>query len=276
VPDGRWELGRTCAGLAQLHRQAGRLDLAESVCERGVQVVTKLAADFPEERDYQRLLGRCYQEQGMVHEARGRLPQAEAVYRQIVPLRRRLAEALPDDAVVHAALAVTLHQLAKVVNQRGNLREAQQLLEEAIQQERRALDITPQHLQVRLCLRNHYISLAMNCLQQGEHAEAARTALELPRLYPDGWQEHARAARDLARCIEVVRKDGRLTPEAQEQLARSYGDQAMVLLRQALQNAKAKGHKDPGSLLRSKTLEPLRSRADFQQLAAEEEALKKP
>ncbi len=55
-------------------------------------------------------------------------------------------------------------------------------------------------------------------------------------------------------------------------MARTYGDQAMQSLRQAL----AKGYKDAAQIKKDKDLDPLRQREDFRKLLGELEAKSTP
>src|SRR5262249_34137781 len=91
----------------------------------------------------------------------------------------------------------------------------------------------------------------------------AQAAAELPRLYPDGWEEYHRAAGFLARCAPLAEKDTRLPEAERRTLAGAYADRAMARLREAI----AKGCKDAEQLTKNPAFDPLRSRADFQELA---------
>src|SRR5262249_39249492 len=79
---------------------------------------------------------------------------------------------------------------------------------------------------------------------------------------PNRWQECVRAAEFQARCMPLVEKDARLTEEHRRTLVQRYADQAMAWLREAV----AKGCKDAVQLTKPRAFDPLRPRADFQQL----------
>jgi hypothetical protein len=72
------------------------------------------------------------------------------------------------------------------------------------------------------------------------------------------------AARLLARCMPVAAEDTTLPVEERGALSKSYGDQAMKFLREALK----KGFADAAALRAEADLAPLRARPDFQQLLA--------
>src|SRR5262249_9431220 len=88
----------------------------------------------------------------------------------------------------------------------------------------------------RRSLREAYLHLAENCLQWGDRAAAARAAAELPQVFPGSAEDGYQAARLLARCVSVAKKDPRLPSAKRHELEQAYGDQAMKHLRQALDN----------------------------------------
>jgi hypothetical protein len=69
----------------------------------------------------------------------------------------------------------------------------------------------------------------------------------------------------LSRCVPLAEKDAKLPEPRRKEVARSYGDRAMEVLRQAL----AKGYQDGAQLKKDTDLDPLRGRDDFQKLLAE-------
>src|SRR5262249_2643707 len=95
--------------------------------------------------------------------------------------------------------------------------------------------------------------------------EAARLAPELPRLFPDGWAEYHRAAGYLVRCGFVAAKDDKLPGSERLTLSTSYADQAVALLRQAVE----KGYRNADELEKTPVFRPLLRHDDFQRLLAE-------
>jgi hypothetical protein len=95
----------------------------------------------------------------------------------------------------------------------------------------------------------------------GDHEGAAENARQLPALYPKDWKAAHRAAGLLARCATLARKGGGLDPEKSAEVAQGYADQAVQLLRQAVENGLSDAR-----LLEEPALKPLRARPDFQDL----------
>jgi hypothetical protein len=76
------------------------------------------------------------------------------------------------------------------------------------------------------------------------------------------------AACRLALCGPLAEKDDKLLDAKRKELAQSYGDRAMAMLRQAVKN----GYKDVTHMKKDTDLDSLRQREDFQQLLRELEA----
>jgi hypothetical protein len=73
-------------------------------------------------------------------------------------------------------------------------------------------------------LRNHHVTRAELALRQKDHAEAARSAAELPRLFPDRGPDYVRAAEIITRALPLA---------ATEEAGRELTDQAVNFLREA-------------------------------------------
>jgi hypothetical protein len=95
----------------------------------------------------------------------------------------------------------------------------------------------------------------------GAH-RAAKTAGELASAFPKGNQERIRAASLLARCVPLAEKDAKLPEAKRKELARSYGDRAVILIKEAIRL----GFKDIESLKKEPAMAALRAREDFQLL----------
>src|SRR5262249_27995170 len=83
-----------------------------------------------------------------------------------------------------------------------------------------------------------------------------------------GWEpaeDAYRAGSALAQCVPVVEKDGGIAEEERRNLARSYADRAMVMLKDAV----SKGWQDAARMEKDADLDPVRGREDFQHLLVE-------
>jgi tetratricopeptide (TPR) repeat protein len=172
---------------------------------------------------------------GVVLRDLGRPQQAEPAIREAVLLRRGLVEDFPKMPYWHFALGDGLHQLAKLVVNRGDHAEARQLLEQAVTQTKTAVELAPGTKQYLHSLRDQYSALAEALLRLHEPGEAAKVAAELPPLFPKDPTGHVLAGRFLARCAVLVEKVPELSEAERRRLARSCADQAVPLLRKAIQ-----------------------------------------
>jgi hypothetical protein len=98
------------------------------------------------------------------------------------------------------------------------------------------------------------------------------SALELPKLYRQGWQEYHHAAGLVARSVPVAQNDPALSPDEREQIAASYAQQALALLRQAIAN----GYKETAKLKEALEFSAIRDLADFQALLVEGDGKSEP
>ena len=190
---------------------------------------------------------------------------ASAAYRQGIALHEQRIKKSPTDTGPQSDLGETCNNLAMVLMAQDQLAEARQLLERALGHQQTALKANPKNPTYRQYLRNHTWHLAETLVRLGEHGEAARAAAELPRIYPDGWHEYHRAAAFLARCVPLAKKGAPVSEAKRALLARSYSDQAVALLRQAI----TRGYQDAGALTKDPAFAPLRSQEAFQQLLRE-------
>jgi hypothetical protein len=93
----------------------------------------------------------------------------------------------------------------------------------------------------------------------GRHADAAVAARELPRLAPDDAGVLLRAARLLAGCVGLAKRDTGLPWGVGLALEQAYGGEAVSLARAAVTKARA----GAAPLLSDPDFDPVRSRDDF-------------
>jgi hypothetical protein len=115
------------------------------------------------------------------------------------------------------------------------------------------------------------LTLADTLLRQGEkgdagkHAEAAATAADFIKLFPDSAEDHRLTAIMLTRSSALAAKDAKLADADRKRLAETYAARAVQMLRRAVE----RGWSDIVQLRTGAVFAPLRSRDDFQKLVAE-------
>jgi serine/threonine-protein kinase len=266
VPSYRFELSKCHAALGDFLAARGRLPEGANAFRQAVGLLEQLAADFPGVPSYRQRLALNGDRLASLLRQSGRLPEAAAVYRQTLQARERLAADFPGEPRHQTALADTLNDLAHcLVRDAGELREARQLLERALRHLHACLERNPDQAEARRSLRNCTWYLALTLVRLEEHEAAARAAAELPRIFPQSWQEYHHAGWFLATCGILAAKDGRLSESERSTRAGTYADQAVELLRQAVQ----RGYADAEDLKKNPAYAALRRRDDFRRLQAE-------
>ncbi len=262
VPDYRLGLASSFDNLGTLLAKVDRLPEAEPAHRRALETFAQLAADFPDVPDYRSRLATGHYNLAHQLADTDRPEQAEQDYRRAQAILEKLVADSPDVPQYQHVLGGTLGNLANLPHNQKDPALARQLLERAVRHQQAAFQTNAKHAGYRQFLGGHYRLLTETLVRLGEHAEAAKTAAEAPRLYPDSWQEYHRAAEFVARCVRLAEKDARLPEDERRARAQAYADQAVAWLREAV----AKGCKDAEQLTKPGAFDPLRPRADFQKL----------
>jgi serine/threonine protein kinase/tetratricopeptide (TPR) repeat protein len=233
VPEERRWVGAAQYGLSLGLQRSGRTEEAEQVLRQAIASQVKLVADSPGVHLFQVDLLHYHNSLGHLFSEGGRIQEAEQIYRETVARCQKLVDDFPDVPDYRNMLGGTLHNVATMCRQHGAFAEARALLEQAIGHQREGLKANPHSARYRPYLRNHFQVLAATLLQLGKHAEAAEAAAELPKVFPESWEEYDRAARFLAKCVPLADKDINLSEAQRKALAQAYADRARELLREA-------------------------------------------
>jgi serine/threonine-protein kinase len=265
VPEYRQELARTYNNLAILQVKTGRAREAETPYRDAQALYQRLADDFPEVPDYRRELALSQNNLGNLFADTSRPKEAEAAYKDAQQNYKALVAEFPEVPDYRARVANALVGLAELAQGRKDYRAARQLLAEAQPHLQRALAVNHKHPFYRAVFREHRRDLAATLLELGEHTGAAEAAADLARIAFEPASDAYKAACFFSRCIPLAEKDNILPPAQRQALVRSYGDQALEAMQQAL----AKGYKELANLKKDKDLDPLRQREDFKKLLTE-------
>jgi thiol-disulfide isomerase/thioredoxin len=114
-------------------------------------------------------------------------------------------------------------------------------------------------------LRDAYVDLEATLKKAARHARLVSLAAELCRDFPDDGGQTYNAACFVADAARVVDKDKDLSPKEKQELAGSYGAQAVKLLGKSI----VEGYRERDHMDRDADLDPLRPRKDFQALLAD-------
>jgi tetratricopeptide (TPR) repeat protein len=239
VPEYREGLGTSYNNLGRLLiRGGGRADAAEQALREARKHLESLADKFPGVADYSKSLAVNYSNLALLLGGdRRRADEAEQFKRKALELYRRLEHDYPTVPEYKSGLAAALHNAAFDSRKRNQLAEARQQMEQAVKLQRAALEaVGGRHSRYRENLRNHYWGLTEILLEAGDHAGAAEVVENLPRLFPDGWEEYVRAVRLLADCAMLAEGDARLSPEERKRRYSTYVGRIKELLGTAAQH----------------------------------------
>ncbi|MBL8798334.1 MAG: protein kinase [Planctomycetia bacterium] len=271
VPNYRRRLAATTSNLGNVLHELQGPEKAEALLRQSLDYRRKLADEFPSALAYRQDLAQSHNNLAAMLSAAKRYDEAEKDSNRALELQKKLADDFPAVPDYQSHLAAILDNLAALAMNQGKLDKSRELLAQARQHHDNAAKADPGNPVYRQFLQKHQLTLADTLLRIGEkaepgrHVEAAKLAVELPKLNPDSAEEYRRAAIILTRCSLMVRLDLKLPMKERQQLSDGYAAQAVQMLRQAVQ----KGWMDPVQLKTGKVFEPLRSREDFQKLVGE-------
>jgi tetratricopeptide (TPR) repeat protein len=263
VPAYRQELAGSHHSLGVLLARTQRLQEAEREYEMAFVLQRKLAEDSPRVPTYRQELARTHHNHALLLEQRQQFREAEQAYQKALDLEQQLVDEFPKTAAFQSELAKTVALLADMQFKRGRLGEARQNFEKAIRHQRLALKLSPGQPSFTRALGYRLSALAEVLVGLGEHAAAAQVATEIPRCFPADGQAAGRAAEILAQRMSLAAQDQATSAAKREALANTYGDQAVALLKQGLQQDPAA---DAEKLKKEPQFDSLRSRPDFQEL----------
>jgi tetratricopeptide (TPR) repeat protein len=296
VPAYRQDLAGIQNNLGMLLENTGQAAEAEVLYRGAVAIRQKWADSSPEVPDYQLKLAQIQLSLAVVLDLRGRTPEAERFYGQAGAGLRDLVKKHRQDPEYENELGVLLFHRAGLLSRRSRWAEpcrigqvvlasgagewasflppvvwsqadlfaARDCLREAVPHQRAALDGQSQHKGYRKSLYESYFELTNYLLRLGDHEEAARTAVVLPRLYPEkkGGKVYVDAAEFLARCVGSAACDGRIPEDQRRVLQEKYAAECVAQLNRAID----RGFRGTGELTTSPAYQPLRERPDFRRL----------
>jgi serine/threonine protein kinase/tetratricopeptide (TPR) repeat protein len=256
--------------LAQAHHSLGivlaeqkKEAEAETAFHDALELRKKLVEEFPRVQKYRRELALSYTDLGNLLQRQKK--DAESAWRDALPLWQQLATDAPKVADYQNELAGTLGKLAALHNQRGEFVAAVVLLDQARPHQQAAVTASPKNPKYLLYSRNNLITLAQSHRNLADHVQLAMTADDLARLGNDPANDAYFAACILCTCVTLAEKDAQLDEVRRRELAQTYADRALALLRQAV----VSGFKDAAHIKTNRDLEPLRAREEFRKLLAD-------
>ena len=261
-PDYRLELAGSYTNLGVLLPPTERPDEAEAACRKAVKIQEGLTADYPGVVKYRQELATGYMNLGALFRRLKRPLEEEENYRKALTIQEELVQRFPTVPDHQHALGTTLHNLGGVLRNRGELAGARLLLERAVVHQQTALKANPNHPVVRPFLARHLDTLSEILIRLGDHAAAAKTAVQMAAVRPENADDAYNAACFVARCVPLARADETLPESERANLDARYADQAVELLRQSV----SAGWKDFDHMQMDADLAAIRDHPAYKQL----------
>jgi serine/threonine-protein kinase len=265
VPAYRKDLAKSYSGLAAGLVETGSLAEAETTYREALALHQKLVDQFPKQPEYRQEWAVVGHNLSVVLGKADRPQEAEKAERDALALREKLVTEFAENPHYRKELADSLVHLAQLARDRREFVPARELLDRARPHLEAALKSNPDYDIYRSASRTFRSVLATCLAGQGDARAAVETAEQISRLGWDPAIDLYEAAAALARCATVVEKDKDLPESKRQELAGSYADKALALLRQAI----AKGYKNAARLREEMAFTALRERKEFQQLVAD-------
>jgi tetratricopeptide (TPR) repeat protein len=174
----------------------------------------------------------------LVHfEIPGRRDEARKLHGEARQVLTALAQAYPRRAEYAFRLGQTCSQASRLEQAPGRWEQAAALLADAVRHQRDALRLDPVNTEYGENLRESFLTLASVQVRLGRHADAARTADQMARQFPNDWKEHCRSLVVLGYCIPLAERDAALTVEQRAARVDDYHRQARSSITELLAEA---------------------------------------
>ncbi len=229
-------LSLSCARLADLARDSGNSDEAESLHRQALSIAEDLVARAPDNPVYRRDLSLAYGRVADLARAGGNRAEAERLHRQALSIAEDLVVRAPDNPVYLRGLSLARGRLADLARAGGNRAEAERLHRQALTIAEDLVAQDPDNPDYRR-------DLSLSCARLADLARASGDYDEAERLH--------RQALTIAEDLVAQDPDN---PDYRRSLSLSYGrlagasgdyDEAERLNRQALTIAEDLVAQDP-------------------------------
>jgi tetratricopeptide (TPR) repeat protein len=161
--------------VARIHHLMGQFELARQDCDRAVDGFGELAAEFPAEPKYARLLARYVTLSGSVRKELGQFRKAVDAYRRALTLLEQLVADHPLVTPYRVELANTHVNLGALLRRMGQLQGAETAYRQALAIEEEQVARTPQDAESRRLLARIHNNLA-NLLKVTGRCDEAESA----------------------------------------------------------------------------------------------------
>lgn len=218
--------------FANMLRADGELATADVASMQAIQKLASLAEPIPLLANE---LANAHHSRGVILSQRQLLQDAEIEYKLASDILKRLTSEFPDVSLYHDRLGNAFFQLGTMRFQSKQPDEAIPLIQDAMREHTAALKQSPTEPDFRQHLKNDFVGLTFVQLDDGQHAAAFETCIELSKEFASDGAALVDAAQLTARCIPIAEKDRKIpSDEDREKLMSTYTAGVVETLNAAL------------------------------------------
>jgi serine/threonine-protein kinase len=263
-----FRVGNTLADLGRILSDRGEREEARRLLERAREILEAAVRDSPKTLLFKSNLAAVYTTLGNMDDDDDRVEPARANYEKAARLLEATLALNPKDRFYRAELARACNNLGIALARSGQIDAGRRELERGRAIRETLLKEQPLNIEVRSDLARSHFHFARLEQLAGQSTEALRQVEQAENIYGDTppkgpedvyFQACLKALR--AGLVGAGKPERAVTPAEREDRRRAAGS-AMDYLKRAV----AGGFSDPTKLRNHRELEPLRSRADFQEL----------
>jgi serine/threonine-protein kinase len=262
VPDWLRERATVLNNLGQLQLESRRGQAGEETMRSAMAIFESLAArrsPTPEDRHY---LAIAQNNLGDLLARHERFAKAGPLLDKSVAQFEMLVAEAPRSIDYRSHFGVVLATQAQYLDHTGKPSDARAALLAAVEHQRQAVQLSKNQPAFRQLLGEHLVDLGKIDLKLGAYDHAARLALDLPGTVPPASRARAcyDAAQLLARVVDRVGADDKLSQAERDRKTRSYLARTVVLLREAVDASPKLAEK----VKQDADFQALKSRPEFQ------------
>jgi serine/threonine-protein kinase len=254
VSNFRRALGTTHNNIGAMLATIGDKAAALDAYQNALAIRTKLAAEDSSSGELRGDLAATFHNIGLLETETGQLDEAIASLNKACNALDPIVAAHPNDPDAQSRLGADRADLGVALEKKGRLDAAAGEFSKAIHHQEQALARAQKVSRYRLLLSDHLMKLASAQRQLQRPRDAIATALKRQGLWPADGNENYNVAAELALCIPLFKQQAAPAAECAKRAI------------DALRTAVKCGFADVDQIRKDSDLDPIRNRADFQEL----------
>lgn len=231
----RRNLADTCYNFAFFLHHNGKSEEALALQRRSMEMNRKLSVEFPVDSTFRYALALGNQSAGSSLVALKRPAEAEEAFRNSMEIQRALATEFPENAGYFNLAALSSDSIGNVRREAHDPQGAKECFRESVQMQRKAINGEPTNTGYRAALGNSLKSFGETCLLTNDATGAMTAASEIPRYFPNSWEDLERAAGFMAGAVPLLQGDPSMDPASKRQVVDRAMRSAIGFLRTSIE-----------------------------------------